>query len=476
MFVASISRCLVVVIGLAVFGSAGLRAEDAAPTPAVPPGDFLFQNVSQPVLFIGDDATAQRMFTTLIETYTLSRFPDWKITFRNVGWEGDKMRFAGIRAPSGDQAIRRDIEAFHPQAVLANYGSTDSLSGEAGLQQFIVGVNVLARDLPRVGIKRAAFLSVVPREGYDAGQPGGSKDNLTLQKFADGMEHQFPIGWQNGVEFMRQHPKGPEVPQLQNGLFIDLFNPLLSLIDGARKSGALSPDGSLGDKTLRLMPDGIHPNWAGHLVIAATILTGLHAPDVVSAATLDASAHSVVKSQGCTITWQDAPAGVIQFARTDSALPWPTPPEADLALKLPGFDPATTLNRYELKVANLKGTSYRLSIDGQPVATYAGADLANGINLGFARQGPIYDRGQKIFKAVLEKNDTFYHRWREVQIGPPPLPGASAADARQTEAARQTEIKPELARLDKMIADQEQAIHLLCQPASHVFRLEPANP
>ncbi len=61
-----------------------------------------------------------------------------------------------------------------------------------------------------------------------------------------------------------------------------------------------------------------------------------------------------------------------------------------------------------------------------------------------------------------------------------PTPAAPAGDflfqnAPQP-AARQIEIKPELARLDKIIVEQEQAIHQLCQPVPHVFRLEPVNP
>ena len=466
---------LVVVLCLLAFLPARLGAQDASaqPTSSSP---FLFEDVAKPVVFIGDDATAQRMFTTLIETYTLSRFPGWNITFRNVGWEGDKMRFTGGRAYSGDQAIRRDIEAFHPQAVLVNYGLNDAKLGDAGLDQYLVGVNVLSRDLPRVGVYRAAFISVIPEEGFQPGAPAGNSENLTLQKFEAGMKDRFPVGWQNGVDAVQQHPKGPEVPQLQNGLFIDLFNPMIGLIEAGRNAGILSPDNSLGDKAVRLMPDGVHPNWSGHLIMAALILQGLHAPDLVSSAVLDAAGRATTSAEGCTITWQDAPAGTLQFERKDDALPWPVPPDADPALKIPGFDPATTLNRYELKVTGLTAPSYKLSIDGQEIRIYTQAALAGGINLGFVRRGPLYDQGQKLLAAVIDKNDAFYNRWRTVEIGPPPAPGTAIADIRKAEAAHAEEVKPQLAQLDKLIADKEQAIHQLAQPVPHVFKLEPVTP
>jgi hypothetical protein len=274
---------------------------------------------------------------------------------------------------------------------------------------------------------------------------------------------------------MRAHPKGSEVPVLQNGIFVDLLNPMIRLIEAGRKAGVLSRDDTLGDKTARLMPDGVHPNWSGHFMMAAIILQNLHAPDLVSSATLDAARGVTVSASGCTITWQNAPEGVVQFQRKDEALPWPVPPEADLALKIPGFDPATTLNRYDLKITGLKDTSYRLSIDGREIGVYSQAALANGVNLGFVRQGPIYDQGQKLLKAVLAKDDTFFNRWHNVQIGQQPPPGTNPPDLRKADLAHSEEVKPELAKLDKIIADEEQAIAVLRQPIAHVFKIEPAT-
>ncbi|HEY0256431.1 MAG TPA: SGNH/GDSL hydrolase family protein [Candidatus Methylacidiphilales bacterium] len=448
----------------------------AADAPAVAPpvtSEFLFRDTPNPVLFIGDDATAQRMFSTLIETYTLSRFPAWKITFRNTGWEGDKILSVGTRGYSRDQDIRRDIESFRPQLAIVNYGMNDARGGDASYENFLTNMNILSRDLPRVGVYRAAFVTANPEEGYAADVPAGSSYNLMLQKYAEGMKERFPLGWKDGVESVQRHPKGPELPQLQNAIFIDLLNPMIDLIAAGRKAGILSPDASAGQKTARLMPDGVHPNWSGHFIMATLVLQGLHAPDLVSSAILDAASHSTLSAQGCTITWQDAGPGVVQFERTDVALPWPTPPNVDLALKIPGFDPATKLNRYDLKISGLKEPFYQLGIDDQIIGVYSQSDLANGVNLGFLRRGPLYDQGQKLLKAVLDKNDTFFNRWRTVEIGPPSTQMTNAPDIRKAEAAHLDEVKLELARLDKVIADEEQAIHLLSQPVPHVFKLEP---
>lgn len=458
--------------------SASLPSRSQSASEAVPPAvpatnDFLFRDLPKPVLFIGDDATAQRMFTTLIETYTLTRFPAWRLTFRNTGWEGDKVLFVPGRSFTRDQAIRRDIESLRPQFVLVNYGINDARDGDTGYQQFLVRLNILSRDLPRVGAYRAAFISANPEEGYQEGMPAGSRDNLMLQKYMDGAKQQFPVSWKEGVDAVRAHPKGPELPTLQDGIYIDLLDPMIHFIEAGRKAGVLSPNDALESKTERLMPDGVHPNWSGHFMMAAIILKGLHAPDLVSSATLDGAHASTISAVGCTITWQNAPAGVIQFLRKDDSLPWPVPPEAGQALGIPGFDPATALNRYELKITGLKAAFYKLSIDSREIGVYSQTGLGNGINLGFVREGPIYDQGQKLLDAVIDKNNTFFNRWHNVQIGQQSPPGTNLADVRKAESEHLEEVKPELARLDKVIADEERAIDLLRQPVSHVFKLEP---
>ncbi|MCK5861319.1 MAG: hypothetical protein KAH38_02465, partial [Candidatus Hydrogenedentes bacterium] len=40
------------------------------------------------VVFLGDSITQQKLYTTYIEAYTLTRFPEYNLTFRNSGWGG----------------------------------------------------------------------------------------------------------------------------------------------------------------------------------------------------------------------------------------------------------------------------------------------------------------------------------------------------------------------------------------------------
>lgn len=63
---------------------------------AEPPGTqaFFFRDGDRPALLLGDSITEQRMYSTLIEAYVLTRFPRWNVSFRNVGWSGDTSWFS----------------------------------------------------------------------------------------------------------------------------------------------------------------------------------------------------------------------------------------------------------------------------------------------------------------------------------------------------------------------------------------------
>ena len=412
-----------------------------APAPA--DDAFFFHDGDTPAVLLGDSITQQRMYSTLIETYTLSRFPTWKITFRNTGWNGDTAWLS--QRGDFDAGLKRDVLSLQPKAVTIDFGMNDARGGDVTYPKYIDYSTKLVEDLKKAGA-RVALVTPSPEERYEPDAPAGSHYNLMLKKYSDGLK---------GVA------ESEKVP------FVDQYTPFVAAIEAGRKAGLLGTDPG-APNLIRLTNEGVHPNWGGHLIMATAILQGLHAPAQVSALTLDAAGHAISALEGCTAEMQDAPDGAVQFKRTDRALPWPVPadPSIDVVLKIPGFDPATALDQYELTVTGLTAASYKLLIDGQEIGAYAAADLAKGVNLGFIRQGPIYDQEQKLLKAVIAKNDDYFTLWRMVQIYQAPdwLKGVTGV-----EPARQAEIT----RLTKAISNDEKTIDGLRQPVPHIFRLEP---
>lgn len=245
--------------------------------------DFFFHDGDQPGVFLGDSITQQKMYTTLIEAYVLSRYPTWHSTFRNLGWSGDR---------AGVGRVDRDVLPLHPAAITIDFGMNDARAGEAGYDQFVTNSLKLVQQLKANGM-RVALLTPSPEERYESGQPAGSSYNQMLWKYSQALH---------------------KIADQEHILFIDQYTPFVQAVEAGRKAGVLSATNS----DARLIPDGVHPNWAGHLVMATAILKGLGASAVVSRAELDAKAVKWWPPTAVTLNFCRLPAAPLRFAEWTS--------------------------------------------------------------------------------------------------------------------------------------------------------------
>jgi hypothetical protein len=199
--------------------------------------------------------------------------------------------------------------------------------------------------------------------------------------------------------------------------------------------------------------------------MAWAVLKSLGAPAAVSSAELDGNGGKVVAATGCQIAGLKVAEGVVSFTRKDETLPAPMDPAGESVTKL--IPLLADLSRYELKVTGLSAPKYQLLIDDQPAATFTAQELAQGCNLTLTA-GPITEQARQVRNLVVEKNNLFFNRWRNVQLFTPP-DWAKTPDFVTTQAA-------ELARIDEQIAQTEAKINAARQPQPHAFVLKPAAP
>lgn len=396
------------------------------------------------VVFLGDSITQQKLYTTYIEAYALTRHPDWKLTFRNTGWGGDtawlrqrahsdeKKLFAA--EPAEQQAmitksvaagLGRDVLPLKPTVVTIKFGMNDHAYQTFRpdiFAAYVASQKELVKVLKGNGA-RVALLTPQPIEDKKA-DPDKDVKNLSLRKFSDGLK---AVAQENGVAF------------------VDQFDPFMALMLKAR---ATNPQAHIGGG------DAVHPGPAGHTLMAWVILKNLGATPLVSSATIKLSWlwKRVSSAENCTVTNLKLTDGVLSFDRLDRALPMPVDPKAVAALKLaPVLD---DLNRYALKVSGLKAAKYAVTIDGEAAGTVTAEELAAGWNLAVA-DGPITKQAQEVLQLVFQKNNVFFDRWRNVQ-----LKGGREAD---------------LPKLDEQIAELEAKLNTARQPKVHHFVLTPAS-
>ena len=414
--------------------------------------DFLIRDGDR-VVFLGDSITEQRLYTTYVEAYALTRHPNWKLSFRNVGWGGDtswlrqrshpdeSQLFAAdeaslqtMVADSVGRGLGRDVLPLKPTFVTIKFGMNDhsyQAFREDIFRAYIRSQSQLAKVLSENG-SRVAFLTPQPIEDK---RPDSDKDirNQSLRKFSDGLK---------------------DVAAKSGSSFVDQFDPYMAVLLRER---AGNPTNFIGGG------DAVHPGPIGQTVMAWAVLKGLGASAEVSHAEINAATKKVVAANGCKIQNLKQADGVLSFDRLDDALPMPIDERAEPALKL--VPVAEDLNRLELRVTGLAAGNYDVTIDGESAGKIAAEELAKGWNLANA-PGPITKQAREVLKIVFDKNNVFFRRWREVQLfGFPKWAQGPEAETKRT---------AEIARLDQQIIEMEAQIRTACQPKSHHFELKPA--
>jgi lysophospholipase L1-like esterase len=408
---------------------------------AVEPTSFPFRDGDQPIVFIGDSITEQRQYTTMIEAFLLTRFPDWKITFRNSGWSGDTMTF---RTRGGfESGYKRDIQPLKPALALINFGMNDARVGTSAIPAYAEAAVKMIAALTNDGA-RVVLLTPSPEERYEPGQPGGSAYNELLRQFAGALTK---VSDQTGIPLVNQ------------------LDPFITCIESGRRAGVLG-----AADAPRLIPDAVHPNPAGHFIMAASILKGLKAPALVSRLAIDAVKGAVTTAEGCTATIDKA-GDAWAVTRTDDRLPWGIPEESRITLAIPGFTPLTDLNLYTLAVTGLPAGTYQLMSETNKLGSWSAVELAAGINLSTS-PCPVVAQALALHAQVAAKNNLVYEKWRGVQLGgriPEWL--TRTLPAGMLESARDAE----LLRLEAEIIKAEARINELRRPKPWTLIIKPAG-
>ncbi len=419
----SIVRWCVVV--MAVIGTATAQAED-----------FFFKD-GDVVVMIGDSITEQHLYSNYVEMWTATRFPQWKLTFRNVGIGGD-------RSVGGNARFPRDVLLHKPTAMTVDFGMNDGGYGgfsEAVFKPYMDGLQGMADQAKAANI-RVAWVTPQPLDTGDQGPTALVGYNQTLEKFSDGVK---AIAEKNG------------------GLFVDQFHPYLTALDGARSKGPKYERITAGD--------AVHPGPPGQALMAASILRGLHFPSLVSSAVIDAAGSKIVTANNCTIDKVSVKDGGISFSRLDAALPF-FPAEAMSIL--PHAPILEELNDYHLHITGLAAGAYEVRIGGTKVAQVTAEQLAAGTNLATAAltAGPIADQVKTVRDAIQKKNQ-FHHDaiFRGIVLSNVPGWVYNAVPRDKLEEAKQAAIAEQLAKLPAMDAEVTQALAI----KANVFEIVPVK-
>lgn len=352
--------------------AAGVSAADDKP---------IVLNDREVVVVYGDSITEQNLYAAFIESFLLTRFPNKDLQIWNFGWGGDT-------AHGGNARFARDVLPVKPTLVTVDYGMNDGryTSGpdQAVREGYLAAQRQLAATIKAAGA-RQILLTTSPID------PDRRKDkdayNEALALMADGV---LALGVELGIPTA------------------DIFHPMRAVQQQAK---AKNPG-------FTFIPDSVHPDAAGHLVMAYQVLRRLDAPKGVgSIAISDGKAQTGGGASVANLTTKD---GNLEFDLTLAFLPCPVPAAARPALGLVPFQ--QELNSLTFSVAGLDPAgSYSLVSGGKESGSFTGAQLATGVDIALLDGTPWAVAGNRLWELGQQRWQRHFDTWRKVGMTTDPF-------------------------------------------------------
>jgi lysophospholipase L1-like esterase len=386
------------------------------------------------VVFYGDSITDQRLYTTFVETYAVTRFPKLNLSFVHSGWGGDRVTGGG--GGPVDVRLARDVEAYKPTVVTIMLGMNDASYTQFRdpiFKTYADGyrhiVDKLKADVPGLRltlIKPSPYDDVTREPKFEEGY------NAVLIRYG---EYVRELAGKSGVDYA------------------DLNTPV---VEATKKAFATDPKGAEN-----LNKDRVHPGPGGQLLMAEALLKAWNAPSIVSFVSIDARSAKVNAAEKAKATDLTAKAGVVRWTQLDEALPFPIDlKDAPTDLAVRSSDVVDALDQQVVKVEGLEAESYTLAIDGEPVGTFTKAQLAQGVNLA-TTPTPMLKQAARVHKLTLDHANLHQTRWRTIQVPYKATGSPNAAKAIEGLDGLEAEV----------IAEQRAA----AQPRPHNFELKPKS-
>ncbi|MFO0921785.1 MAG: DUF2891 family protein [Pirellulales bacterium] len=325
---------------------------------------------------IGDSITEQKMYSRIIETYLLACNPQLELDIRQLGWSGERL----------DGFLKRmdqDCLRFQPTVATLCYGMNDSRYRPYDDGNGVLYQKLLEQILDR--FQNQGVRTIV-------GSPGCAGKIATWVKSRTGTldEHNLHLCALRDIALRTAQER--KLP------FADIFWPMY-------QSQILAPDRyASADRPYEVAgKDGVHPGWAGQVIMAHAFLKSMRLDGNLASFTWDAADNKLTCSEGHTIQSQQSSTFLIQSTRYPFCADGPLDRDDSMRSGMTLVPFHHDLNRFQLSIAQPKAKQYRVQW-GEYQQVFDAETLLKGINLPEAfPQNPFSTNFEKVSAAVLAK-------------------------------------------------------------------------
>ncbi|MDB6153187.1 MAG: hypothetical protein JWL90_1640 [Chthoniobacteraceae bacterium] len=329
------------------------------------------------VVIYGDSITEQRLYSRYLQQYIDCRYPELNVKFYNAGWGGDT-------APGALNRLERDVLVQNPTVVTLFFGMNDGtykpLTDEIAAR-YRTGMDGLLAKLKEKGIRVLVFTPGCV--DYDKQAKLRTADyNATLSALGD---------------------IGKELAAKYGFAFHDVIHPMLEF-QTAQKAG---------DPAFSMIPDSVHPNPAGHLVMAHLMLEGLGAEPMPALGKIDLATGS---GEGLKLAGKSEEVITLE-ATSPKNLPFWSDPNSANVMRASGFEAFAGTG---LTVRGLATGRYRVAIDGAPAGDYDADQLETGVSI----PGSFSRTAKRLHDLIEAKENNYFSAWRGVRLPLNDTPGS----------------------------------------------------
>jgi len=336
------------------------------------------------VAFYGDSITEMGGYVRDIQDYVITRYPDLKISFINLGIGGD--RVSGGAAGPIDRRISRDVVPYQPTVVTICLGMND---GEYQpfkqeiYDRYYKGLEHIVSRIRKECPKARLFILGPP--AFDDVTRGDSTYNNSLRRISDGAKL---------------------IAKKYKAKFVDTNTPMVKVLEALKKNGS----------NALILPDRVHPDPGGHWIMAHAVLKAWGATAEVASIKID-----VVE---CNATAKNA--DVLMVARNTKGVSFttkqhrlPLPLDLNHASIKAVFDVTSIekdLSREMLVVSGLESGNFLLKVNETELGQFSAKQLATGINVASNPGFPLQHQALALAKKTNERHALAYLIWRRIYV------------------------------------------------------------
>src|SRR5690606_8873182 len=313
------------------------------------------------IVFLGGSFFENELEDCYLEFAFTSRWPDRALTFRNLGWTGDNV-YAEARStfttpPTPYQQLFQQIRSTRPDYVLIAYGTVEAQKGEAGVEEFTRGLEVIIDSVDALGAQ-TILLSTIPVR-LAGTQENTLNLNKNLQLYRDALAR---------------------IASKRNERFVDLSTPVSQ------------------SKAAIYAYSGFHLNAKGYFYVARLLEEAFGWPSRGEAITLSAGEGNALEGEpGAPSLTREG--NRWKFSVQENLLPLPIPPSGEA-------DPVISV---QLRVSGLPAGRYLLAENGNELRTVSSGELEKGIAL---ISTVSQSQAARLADSIAKKNNFFFQQYR----------------------------------------------------------------